>query len=945
VTGSLSFRNVQQTFILRLNEALRPLSDPLEIQATAASMLGHQLNAERAYYHEIDAAGWATSTSGYENGDVKLPNKFRITEYGEQWLRYYNEGHTVAVEDTEVDTRFSADERISWAANGARAGLGVPIMKDGNLRAILGLNNSSPRLWSADDIALAEDVADRTWDAVARARAEHVADERAASLRSSERKYRTLFENIDTGFCIVQMKFDANGHAVDYRLEELNPAFEKQTGLYGAVGKWVSEVVPGLEPHWFEAYGQVAKSGNPVRFENYAKPFGRWFDVYAHPTGDPDAQCVAIFFHEITQRKQAEATLQQSEERQAYLLELSDRLRPIASASQIKALASEFVGQHLNAARVAYFEVDGSDYVVEADYSNGVQHMPGRYPVKNFGQAFFKNLLNGILVTASDCGSDPELSEQERASFKALEIGAYITVPLVKDSQLIAGLSVHSAQPRNWTHEEILRVAKAAERTWAAVERALAEARLRFREEELARTQRISGVASIDIDLASGAVVLRSPEYCLLHGLGPDAVAERHEDWLARLHPEDRDQANRTFQEALAEGEDYESEYRIIRPDNGETRWISAKGVFYRNANQDITRLRGAHIDITDRKHAEAVTREAEMRFRLLVDTMPQLVWKAAEAGKWTWASLQWREYTGQTGIESHGHGWLEPIHPDDRDSALIAWAKAAETGFFQADYRLFHHAEQSYRWFHTRALPVRNDHNDIIEWVGTSTDVDDLRTMGDRMQVLVAELQHRTRNLLGVVNATMSSTLRDTADLQEFSSLFRRRLHALARVNALLSRQADGERLAFDELIKMELEAVGALDESTINAKIELDGPTGVRLRSGTVQTFALAIHELATNAVKYGALAQSAGQLSVRWKVNSDLAGPRLHLVWHETGVRVSRQQDALGTGYGRELIERALPYQLQAETFYEIRDDGVCCTIDMPISTTYREEHTDV
>ncbi|RYG96912.1 MAG: PAS domain S-box protein, partial [Alphaproteobacteria bacterium] len=132
-----------------------------------------------------------------------------------------------------------------------------------------------------------------------------------AALHESEERYRTLFEAIDVGFCIVELKFDGDGQPVDYRLAEMNPAFENQTGLYGAAGKWVSEVAPGLERHWFEIYGRVALTGQPIRFENFAEAFGRWYDVHALRIGDPAAHRVAILFNNITERKHAEEALRE----------------------------------------------------------------------------------------------------------------------------------------------------------------------------------------------------------------------------------------------------------------------------------------------------------------------------------------------------------------------------------------------------------------------------------------------------------------------------------------------------------------------------------------------------------------------------------------------------------------------------------------------------------
>ena len=129
-------------------------------------------------------------------------------------------------------------------------------------------------------------------------------------LAESEARYRTLFDAIDAGFCIVEMRFDAVGRAVDYRFVEVNPAFERQTGLRDVAGRWVSEVIPGLEQLWKDTYGTVALTGRPARFESGAVTMGRWFDVHALRIGEPARQRVAILFNDITERRDAERVLE-----------------------------------------------------------------------------------------------------------------------------------------------------------------------------------------------------------------------------------------------------------------------------------------------------------------------------------------------------------------------------------------------------------------------------------------------------------------------------------------------------------------------------------------------------------------------------------------------------------------------------------------------------------
>ncbi|WP_416223063.1 sensor histidine kinase [Tianweitania sp.] len=223
----------------------------------------------------------------------------------------------------------------------------------------------------------------------------------------------------------------------------------------------------------------------------------------------------------------------------------------------------------------------------------------------------------------------------------------------------------------------------------------------------------------------------------------------------------------------------------------------------------------------------------------------------------------------------------------------------------------------------------------------GIGRDITDERATAKRMEVLVAELQHRTRNLIAVVRSMADKTLRSSGDLLEFRSSFRERLDALSRVQGLFSRLKDGDRVTFDELIHTELAAHGVTKGQSGSTIVE--GPADVRLRSTTVQTLAMALHELATNAVKYGALGQSSGQLMITWSLEPSGPGnkPWLHIDWRETGIVMQPPGSApRGSGQGRELIEQALPYQLDAKTSYELLPDGVHCTISVPVSATTLE-----
>ena len=134
-------------------------------------------------------------------------------------------------------------------------------------------------------------------------------------LRESEQNYRMLFESIDEGFCTIEVLFDQNEKPVDYRFLQISPSFERQTGIKNAAGRRMREIAPQHEEHWFDIYGRIALTGEPMRFENEAKQLGRWYDVYAFRVEDANRRRVGILFNDITERKRAEEKLRASEQR------------------------------------------------------------------------------------------------------------------------------------------------------------------------------------------------------------------------------------------------------------------------------------------------------------------------------------------------------------------------------------------------------------------------------------------------------------------------------------------------------------------------------------------------------------------------------------------------------------------------------------------------------
>ena len=153
-----------------------------------------------------------------------------------------------------------------------------------------------------------------------------------AALREGEERYRTLIDSIDQGFCVVEVLFDG-ATPIDYRFLEVNSVFEQQTGIAHAAGRRMREIAPDHEEHWFQIYGRVATTGEPIRFEQPARALGRFYDVYAFRTGPAEQRRVAVLFSDITERKRATEELVEADRRKTdFLAVLSHELRNPLSA-------------------------------------------------------------------------------------------------------------------------------------------------------------------------------------------------------------------------------------------------------------------------------------------------------------------------------------------------------------------------------------------------------------------------------------------------------------------------------------------------------------------------------------------------------------------------------------------------------------------------------------
>jgi signal transduction histidine kinase/ActR/RegA family two-component response regulator len=314
--------DARQAFLLRLGDAIRPLFDPVRIQAEAMRVLGEHLGASRVHYAgvEDDQNTCHVHPDFQAPGVASIAGVHQLDWYGAFVAGALRAGRTLVVPDTSRVEGVGPEELAAFRAVGVAAFVAVPLVKAGRLVVVLAVHQAVPRKWAPAEVGLIEETAERTWAVVERAHAEQ-------ALRESEAKYRFLFDSIDEGFCIVEVLFDGE-RPIDYVFRELNPAFERHTGLVNATGRRMREIVPGHEEYWFEIYGRVALTGESVRFQKPATALGRFYDVCAFRVGAPEQHLVAMLFDDITEHKLAEERLRESDRRKdEYLAMLGHELR------------------------------------------------------------------------------------------------------------------------------------------------------------------------------------------------------------------------------------------------------------------------------------------------------------------------------------------------------------------------------------------------------------------------------------------------------------------------------------------------------------------------------------------------------------------------------------------------------------------------------------------
>jgi PAS domain S-box-containing protein len=458
-----------------------------------------------------------------------------------------------------------------------------------------------------------------------------------------------------------------------------------------------------------------------------------------------------------------------------------------------------------------------------------------------------------------------------------------------------------------------------------------AEALLKARDREFRMVEEIAKLGHWASSYQSsgdraGRRVRCSPGAAAIFGVAPAALEIPHADYLSRfVHPEDAEwlQLGASALDGQAAGR-RSREYRIRRAD-GAVRWIhEVEEVLVREDGQ-ARETAGIIQDITERKQAELALRERDERLHAALDVSRT-------------STYRWNLHTNEIEEDDSIHGligvpsgairnledYFTHVHPADRDALAAAAERSSREGTDLAvDYRVIQ-PDGSVLWVSERGRVFFDDHGRPLYMTGAVTDITDRKMFEEHQRLLLAELSHRVKNTLAVVHSIALQTLRRSNTLEAFAEAFKGRISALSRAHSLLTR-SQWRSAGLEDLVRQTLAPYGATGSSAL----EIAGPK-LGLRPKPALALALVLHELATNAAKYGSLSTPSGRLSVIWE-----ASPALGLVigWREAaGPKVA---EPTTRGFGRTLIERAVAHELDGSVRFDYRGTGLYCEIRVPLT----------
>lgn len=407
--------------------------------------------------------------------------------------------------------------------------------------------------------------------------------------------------------------------------------------------------------------------------------------------------------------------------------------------------------------------------------------------------------------------------------------------------------------------------------------------------------------------------------------------------WQRALHPCDMTRVQEQWHQAITTGTPYEIECRIKNA-AGEYEWVLSRALAIQDLSGETVRWFGTSTNINAQKKAEEAVRSLETRYRLALEAASLGTWQIdfeKNVVFWDEGTCELHQLPcNETRILPFDEA-VDMVYPDDKQNVRARIAKACDpqsNGHYECEYRAVM-PDGKIHWFRAigQALftPDR-DKPQVVSLSGVLSDVTERHTFEEAQQLLTRELNHRVKNLFAIANGMVSMTARTAKDTKEMATALRGRLSALARAHELVQPAAvmghePGSDVDFSRLCETVLEPYRQADAN----RVTIEGPC-VQVGSNTTTSLALVLHELATNAAKYGCLSNHAGQLDIRWTVHDGM----VDLLWTENGGPPVESPPEF-EGFGTQLSQRSIAGQLGGTLEREWRREGLCVHMTLPLA----------
>src|SRR5271166_614286 len=642
-------------------------------------------------------------------------------------------------------------------------------------------------------------------------------------------------------------------------------------------------------------------------------------ELAVSPIADESGRIVgaSTMCREITERKQFEASLARRVAELASLYRFTERLPRAASFDETFAAALDAIQSALGCERASILLFDRSRvmrFVAWRGLSDGYRAaVDGHSP-------WTPDAANPSPIYVPDIDASEE-SEALKATVRAEGIRALAFIPLIADGRLIGKFMTYYPDPHTFSDEEIGLANTIARQLALAVAHQSAVEELRQSEE---RFRLMLEHAPVMIWMSDALGHCLHLNRMLREFWGVDEADIPSFNWQSTMHPEDAESIGESMANAIITRAPVTVRGRYLNA-QGAYRVLQANAQPRFSSKGEFGGLIGVNVDVTEREEAEAALRESEERFRLAVEAAPSGMVMTDQDGRITLVSAQSERLFGYSREELIGQK-IEAIVP-------------AESEGSHPELRAYFARPTARGMGLGRDLRARRkDGTEIPVEIGLSpfktsqgvvalaavVDISSRKQAEAERELLIAELNHRVKNTLSVVQSIAHQTFRGAEPMLAAQRAFEGRLIALASAHNLLT-QLNWEHASLEQIAKVILNVTG--DGS---GRVRLSGPQ-ILLPPKEALSFTMALHELCTNAMKYGALSNDAGHIDVGWTRSRD-PRPRLDLVWRESGgPPVSRPSKG---GFGSRLLERSLAFDLDGEVRLSFEPSGLVCSIHAPL-----------